>query len=149
MTGIKFRMWNCVKENPAKSKMFYDVEEVMACLEQQLLFDAAIIGNMARYSAGYNHIGDGSAFMQYTGIKDKNGEGNDVYDGDIFLNYNRIITHHYSKKEYGYVTMEYGQWVVKFKEYSHSLYDYLKNDTNREVIGNIYDDGHLIKNNSI
>jgi len=72
---IKFRMWNFVKENPAASKMFYDVAAVMTCLKQQILFDSC------KTSSGYNYTEDGNAFMQFTNIIDEGGKY--IYEGDI------------------------------------------------------------------
>ena len=65
---IKFRMWNYVKDNPSKSKMFYDTFEVMACLKQQIAYD------LDKHPLGYDHVSDGSCFMQFPGLTDKNGK---------------------------------------------------------------------------
>lgn len=74
MTKIKYRMWNSVKEYPEKSKMFYDTEQVMACLEQQILFESG-------KKTGYDHCAEGNVFMLLTGLPVK--DGRDCYNGDI------------------------------------------------------------------
>ena len=58
---IKFRMWNNVKSDPQKSKMFYDLENVFECLKQQMAWDSHDV-----FTLQYNHVGDGSVFMQFT-----------------------------------------------------------------------------------
>jgi len=69
MKAIKFRMWNNVGLNPKKSKYFYDIDMVMDCLKQQMIFN-----QNPNNKLGYNHVGDGNSFEQFTGLKDKNKE---------------------------------------------------------------------------
>jgi hypothetical protein len=68
--AIKFRFWS-------GEKMFYDFENVMECLKQQLAFD----GNIPRVIT-YDHVGQHkAAFMQFTGKLGHNER--ELYEGDI------------------------------------------------------------------
>ena len=119
---IKFRMWLGIVK-----KMLYDFENVFACLKQQLAFDGDQKGAIQ-----FDHIGeDNSFFMQYTGLKDKNGK--EIYEGDIL------------KCEFG------NNEIIEFKNASFicryrttSLYELWLNQE-IEIIGNIYKNPELIK----
>jgi hypothetical protein len=76
MREIKFRFW-------AGNKMFYDLN-VYDCLKQQIAFNTN-----SKTTICYDHIGKHNAdFMQFTGLKDKNGL-TELYDNDI-INKNGI-----------------------------------------------------------
>jgi len=126
MREIKFRMWNCVAVNPIKSKMFYDTINVITCLHQQIDFNA---GNE---KLGYNHLAGGSAFMQFTGLKDC--KGKDIYEGDLL---------HRHMGVYWTVVFEGGKWVAKPKTESGLYLDYSQ-FTESEIIGNIYENPELL-----
>lgn len=117
---IKFRFWNSCGKH---SKMFYKTDQVIECLKQQIEFN-----DKESLALGYNHEGDGSSFMQYTGLKDKNGK--DIYEGDIL----RYSADGY-KFENGVVVFSDGCFKVRCT-FSHRL-----NSTIAplfEVIGHIY-----------
>lgn len=82
------------------------------------------------------HFGD-KELMQYTGLKDKNGKGKNIYEADIFNNTNKTAT--------GIVSWHKGQWVVKFPTYQYPLYQFLENDETREVVGNVFENPELLK----
>lgn len=86
---------------------------------------------------------------QYTGLKDKNGKR--IFEGDILsipfeedrspYEENSI---YYEKGEVYFDTERYG-WYVRFREYNEeiSLWEY--DNTDIEVISNIYDNPELLK----
>jgi uncharacterized phage protein (TIGR01671 family) len=141
---IKFRMWNYVKDNPSKSKMFYDTFEVMACLEQQIAYD------LDKYPLGYDHVSDGNVFMQFTGLLDKNGV--EIYEGDIV----KPVLIEGQDENYSQISdVIFGdsfQFQVRCKDkskhkYEHGLPINWGGYESLEVIGNIYENPTLLTNN--
>ncbi len=154
MRDIKFRMWNNVKDNPSSSRMFYDVEQVMECLKQQVYSDTE------KSVRGYNHIADGNSFMQSTGLKDANGKG--IYEGDIVKCWDnaaddpswRLDKHHtgvicfnppqFTLKIPGKLTYDGG--AVKHWDNDVFLNEW-DNAENIEIIGNIHENPKLLTQN--
>lgn len=130
MREIKFRAWDV-----AEKKMYENV---------------GMIGTLVilEYSQGgydfyeielnsYDHHDEKLKVMQYTGLKDNNGK--EIYEGDVLSNGQHIdwIVFHdeasFKVKHVGSITRDC--WVLN-REMSE----------NREVIGNIYENGELLNN---
>lgn len=137
MRDIKFRAWD------KKTKKMRTVESIG-------------FGELSYYNEGYpvvNMIGrdcindkdiiinrDSYQYelMQYTGLKDKNGK--EIYEGDILLYNNYIKT---------VISYKNGAFVRSYENSNiYLLYDSFITDghlDDYEVIGNIYEDKHLLE----
>jgi uncharacterized phage protein (TIGR01671 family) len=127
MKDIKFRLWG-------GKKMFYDIENVMECLKQQMFF------NYGGTGISYDHVGrENSAFMQYTGKKDKNGK--EIYEGDILGNEMlRCVV----ERE------EDGRWILRFKDiriYPISILDHKVSKS--AIVGNIHETPELLNEKTV
>lgn len=86
---------------------------------------------------------------QWTGLKDKNNKGKEIFEGDIveFNNCNYLRTGGYLDDEIlrGKVIFAYGGWMIKTNKGDYDLYPSIFNDEELEVIGNVFEDSHLLE----
>ena len=73
--------------------------------------------------------------MQYTGLKDKNGK--EIYEGDIIK-----YTQHY----FNTPMIKYKTKIVEWKYDKWGVYETNAGESDIEVIGNIYENPELLKN---
>jgi uncharacterized phage protein (TIGR01671 family) len=86
---------------------------------------------------------------QFTNLKDKNNKGKEIFEGDIveFNNCNYLRTGGYLDDEIlrGKVIFAYGGWMIKTNKGDYDLYPSIFNDEELEVIGNVFEDSHLLE----
>jgi uncharacterized phage protein (TIGR01671 family) len=129
---------------------FGGVESIYECIKQQINWDLDV-----DYDIKFNHLEDGRFFMQCTGLKDKNGKL--IYEGDI-VKYAEFDWTDFSFKDW---ETEIAQvvWGNTYDNYypafdlkdtdfdGTNAFAYLFNEGwTIEVIGNIYQDSHLLEN---
>ena len=71
MRDIKFRAWNKVE----KKMVYYDKD----CSSPDMTLNGVLIAHRDRSNVSYVYD-----LMQFTGLKDKNGAGKDVYGDDLY-----------------------------------------------------------------
>lgn len=124
---FKFRYFNKFINKMVEPKNWQNVNVIYGCLEQQVCFDENID------SVSYDYIGNGLVFMQCTGLKDKNGKL--IYEGDIVKDL--IIP------EIFYIVKWFNSGFYLESTISASFLKF--NDTQQEVIGNIYEKPELLE----
>ena len=113
-----------------------------------MFYDLGIIGDELLISldgSGYDSVGKYKNFnlMQYTGLIDVNGR--EIYEGDIVRQYPRSgYEHIVTNGDIGIVESSHGAYIIRN---SHSGRTHFLFYSEQEVIGNIYQHKHLLKEN--
>lgn len=134
MREIKFRAWDTV------NKVWRDIEELIIGKNNAVVAIKDTNGNIYQVHEGQ------IVLMQYTGLKDKNGE--EIYEGDFIR---RFIEDEKAEKQREQVfeivwNNEYAEFEPLFHEtgWRPVLKYVLESDC--DVIGNIYENPELLKN---
>jgi len=118
--AIKFRAWD------KEEKMMFDFD----------LDDIFEDGKKNTEDQSYADYMKGTIIMQYTGLIDKNGK--EIYDGDIFTDKKWYVV----KAKIEFENGMFGWWSDGREEFIP-----LNDCKEIEVIGNIYENPELLKNN--
>ena len=89
---------------------------------------------------------DDAVIMQFTGLKDKN--GNEIYEGDVLQTKNNIVEVFFGKKVHSVFmfgkrdTIEINGWLVKNSKNHTDVLD--ESFIHGKIIGNIYENPELL-----
>ena len=118
MRAIKFRAWNGLKMRGIEKNDWFSIRN-----------DGLVSMNLPYASD--------PVLMQYTGLKDKNGV--EIYESDV-------VRHHCVPDYYNNLSIGVIEWDAGRSQFRHSRYseEYLLG-YKLEVIGNVYENGDLLK----
>ena len=76
-------------------------------------------------------------WLQYTGLKDQNGMGNEMCQGDLV----RAYGHGVGKVEKNH----WGEWVLVFEDSVETIHDLVMEQDIGYIVGNIYENPELLE----
>lgn len=118
MQENKFRAWDTT------SKKMYDSEKIGEYTLKQLF----------RLSVTDDPY---TKFMQYTGLKEKNGTGKEICQGDLVRAYGHGIGE--AQKNH------WGEWVLVFEDSVETIHDLMMEQDLGEIIGTKYENPELLE----
>ena len=129
MRDIEFRAWL------KNSNKMVEVKEIIFYPEKQIAYDAKYRNGKSLPFHYLNYkLFDEIELMQYTGLKDKNGVK--IFEGDIV---------EFDGDEIGVIKYTDGCFEIEADGFTETFY-YNRYGYEVEVIGNIYEDKELLKN---
>ena len=132
MREIKFRAWS------KKEKCFMDIDQ----MEIQFLNNELIVGITREYGThdDFEHL----ELMQFTGLKDKN--GNEIYEGDIVSVCNGSINGvNWMDKPKGVKFIANAGFILPMFCWDSKGNNQMDSTHWVEIIGNIYENSDLLK----
>ena len=130
MREIKFRNWD------SKTKIMHTAG--IMNLKGQILDQRVEYNKYCCEEQIISHIEKHQIIMQFTGLHDKNGK--EIFEGDI-VNF-KDLEHNEGWKKAKIIYKEFGTRFVAMTEYGECQF---YGDKYTEVIGNIYENGDLLK----
>jgi uncharacterized phage protein (TIGR01671 family) len=138
MRELKFRVWNGME-------MIYDVTVgkfgTFYVNPSNNGLDEKDSASLTPFNTKYSNT---IPVMQFTGLKDKNGK--EIYEGDLFENFTSGISGivEWSNELALFQTVQY----IDGQEFTATIYSHQEGDfknTNRKVVGNIYENPELFE----
>lgn len=132
---IKFRAWD--KKNKAMRDIWSITWDFTPVTPKMILACNPVINTQYALDEGEFEI------MQFTGLKDKN--GNEIYEGDIvrmFTHFNHLVD--FNEGAFGYWYNSVVEYFISFQ--SNKNFEWKNNQSDElEIIGNIYQHPELLK----